>query len=376
MSLSDDPDIHEVQKAKKNLAGVNLRGASLEGIDLERGNLKGAKLENAYLMSACLIGANLSQANLAGANLKWAKLSNADLRGTIFRGTILKGADLRFAQNLTHQQLKEAITDSSTQLPKYLLGEEVQEIEIIPETKDQASWQPGDNPDEELESEEDAFEEEDIELMDLAIISNEVELAYFLASGQVNDSTTETSNENEGSLSDQTGTPQEDQASPSGAEEKTLEMEPAIEDDTENRSRSAITKPESKVEHFLNGLAQSMQSKEELTKIFQKISIQEPDLDEKEITELSESVVRTIQKVVKEAAPAIVRSIIKEEITKVVKTMESDLEEMEFFEITESLIQTIQKILIIQKLIKEVTPDIVRDIIKEEIPKFKKLEEM
>ena len=273
--------------------------------------------------------------------------------------------EVELAYFLASGQPSDSKTDTSTE-----------NIEIIPGTKDQASRQSSANPDKELESEEDEFEEEDIELMDLGIISNEIEVAYFLASGQVSDTKTDTSTEDEGSPFDQTDASPEDQASSPGAEEETMKFKPAMEENAVNGSGSATTKPESKVEHFLDGLAQSMQSKEELTKIFQKISIQEPDLDEKEITELSESVVRTIQKVVKEAAPAIVRSIIKEEITKVVKTMESDLEEMEVFEITESLIQTIQKILIIQKLIKEVTPDIVRDIIKEEIPKFKKLEEM
>ncbi len=273
--------------------------------------------------------------------------------------------EVELAYFLASGQVSDAETDTSTE-----------NIEIIPGTQYQASRQSGDDPDEELESEEDEFEEEDIELMDLGVISNEMEVAYFLASGQVSDSKTDTSTEDEDSPFDQTDASSEDRASSSGAEEETMKIKPAKEENAVNGSGSAKTKPESKVEHFLNGLAQSMQSKEELTKIFQKISIQEPDLDEKEITELSESVVRTIQKVVKEAAPAIVRSIIKEEIAKVVKKIESDLEEKEFFDLSESLIQTIQKILIIQKLIKEVTPDIVRDIIKEEIPKFKKLEEM
>ncbi|MCH8207974.1 MAG: pentapeptide repeat-containing protein [Nitrospinae bacterium] len=64
-----------------------------------------------------------TKTNLNGANLTWAKLNNADLRDTTFYRTILKGADLRFAQNLTPRELGEAITDSSTQLPEYLLEE-------------------------------------------------------------------------------------------------------------------------------------------------------------------------------------------------------------------------------------------------------------
>ena len=58
-----------------------------------------------------------------GLQFAQADLSNADLRGADFKdanlqGTILRGADLRGARNLTVEQLRKAIVDSTTKLPE------------------------------------------------------------------------------------------------------------------------------------------------------------------------------------------------------------------------------------------------------------------
>ncbi len=68
---------------------------------------------------------NLIQTELRGANLNKAHLEGADLReahleGANLRAAHLEGANLRGAENLTQEQIEQAITDDKTRLPDYL----------------------------------------------------------------------------------------------------------------------------------------------------------------------------------------------------------------------------------------------------------------
>jgi uncharacterized protein YjbI with pentapeptide repeats len=84
-----------------------------------RFDVRGAYLRRTDLSFANLEGANLSGADFSNANLRGANFANASLQGTI-----LKGADLSEATNLTPAQLRTAILDETTKLPKELaLGE-------------------------------------------------------------------------------------------------------------------------------------------------------------------------------------------------------------------------------------------------------------
>jgi uncharacterized protein YjbI with pentapeptide repeats len=85
----------------------DVQGAYLRRTDLSLANLEGANLSNA----------DFSNANFRGANFKNAKLS----------GTILKGADLTDARNLTSPQLRTAVLDETTKLPKEFTLEEIRQ---------------------------------------------------------------------------------------------------------------------------------------------------------------------------------------------------------------------------------------------------------
>ena len=90
--------------------------------DLASANLRGASLDLADLRHAILRGADLTLSNLIGADLRWADLRDANLVGarligTDFSGADLRGADLRTAEDLTTEQMQEAIGDEKTFLP-------------------------------------------------------------------------------------------------------------------------------------------------------------------------------------------------------------------------------------------------------------------
>jgi uncharacterized protein YjbI with pentapeptide repeats len=88
-----------------DLKNCKLKGAVLIGANLKNANLKGAYLYGAYFKNANLENANLEGANLRGANLRWA---------------LLEGANLKMAEGLTIDQLKDATTNTETILPESL----------------------------------------------------------------------------------------------------------------------------------------------------------------------------------------------------------------------------------------------------------------
>ena len=84
------------------------------------------------VQGAYLRRTDLSLANLEGANLSNADFSNANFRGANFKdtklsGTILKGADLTDAKNLTSPQLRTAVLDETTKLPKEFTLEDIRQ---------------------------------------------------------------------------------------------------------------------------------------------------------------------------------------------------------------------------------------------------------
>ena len=113
-----------------DLKNCKLKGAVLIGANLKNANLEGAYLYGAYFKNSNLENANLEGVNLRGANLRWANLKNtnmknanlvrADLMQAELKYTLLEGANLKMAEGLNSDQLKDAITNSETILPESL----------------------------------------------------------------------------------------------------------------------------------------------------------------------------------------------------------------------------------------------------------------
>jgi len=106
-----------------NLQNAILKEANLQETDLEDANLQYAFLEKANLQGANFWGANLIDADLQGANLQGANLITANLQGANLDSAKLPGADLGSVQNLTAEQLLEAIIDDTTLLDDDLRAE-------------------------------------------------------------------------------------------------------------------------------------------------------------------------------------------------------------------------------------------------------------
>lgn len=109
-----------------HLEGARLDFAHLEGASLSRAHLEGASLGEAHLEGASLNFASLEETSLAGAHLEAArlfrsKLKRADLHGAHLKDAVLNSADLREALNLSNEQIKMALGNEQTLLPKDLL---------------------------------------------------------------------------------------------------------------------------------------------------------------------------------------------------------------------------------------------------------------
>lgn len=104
------------------LGWVDLRSADLSRADLRCCNLELAILWNANLREANLEGANLEKADLTQCDLAQAfcmnaRFGQANLAQANLEGADLRAADLRQAQNLSADQISNAIIDENTQLP-------------------------------------------------------------------------------------------------------------------------------------------------------------------------------------------------------------------------------------------------------------------
>ncbi len=104
------------------LGWVDLRTANLSNADLRCSNMELAILWNANLQHADLEAANLDKADLTKANLAHAFCYNtsfgqANLANTELKNADLRGADLQHVENLTSDQLKDALIDQRTKFP-------------------------------------------------------------------------------------------------------------------------------------------------------------------------------------------------------------------------------------------------------------------
>jgi uncharacterized protein YjbI with pentapeptide repeats len=111
---------------RRDLRHANAFSAYLANANLTQADLRRADFQSADLKWAKLSDANMSGINLMDAILKNAKLDGAVLTGAVLTGANLQGADLRGADlssvlGLTMDQLRKALTDSSTILPAGLL---------------------------------------------------------------------------------------------------------------------------------------------------------------------------------------------------------------------------------------------------------------
>ena len=103
---------------------INFSFAQLRHASLRFATLSGANLEMADLTGADLSDARLDGANLSGADLCDAKLERADFTGAKLGGTNLAGASLKDARSLTQGQIDQAVGNSLTLLPTYLVRPE------------------------------------------------------------------------------------------------------------------------------------------------------------------------------------------------------------------------------------------------------------
>ncbi len=104
--------------------------AIIEALRVGSSNMTPTRRERIGPPAVDIQGAFVRRTDLSGASLRGANLSNADASGALFRnadfkdallvGTILRGADLSGAQNLTEQQLSDAVIDEDTKLPAYI----------------------------------------------------------------------------------------------------------------------------------------------------------------------------------------------------------------------------------------------------------------
>ncbi len=119
-------DLMETHLVRANLGGAIFfdadiskacfQEANLAKVDFTEVNAEGAKFNGADIGHASI----LIDGNFAGADLSKAILQGAKLQSANLTGANLTGADLRGAEDLTCDQLRSAIIDTTTKLPAYM----------------------------------------------------------------------------------------------------------------------------------------------------------------------------------------------------------------------------------------------------------------
>ena len=108
-------DLFQTDLAGADLSGARIEGAMLRGAHIGGANLNGARIEGADFFGARMEGANLSDvrmegADLLGAVMEGANLSRARMKGAVLRDAQMERADLREAQmegvNLRRAQME------------------------------------------------------------------------------------------------------------------------------------------------------------------------------------------------------------------------------------------------------------------------------
>jgi hypothetical protein len=105
-----EADLSHRDLSQRYLGRANLRDAYLVNTNLYMSNLTGACLIGANLTGANLIGANLTETDLSGAILTGDNLLVADLNNAV-----LIDANLIGVRNLTIEQVRTALYDTTTQ---------------------------------------------------------------------------------------------------------------------------------------------------------------------------------------------------------------------------------------------------------------------
>ncbi len=113
-------DLSRVNLAGTYLHNLDLRKFNLSWVNFERANLRRNSFHNANFSKANLKGANLSNSRFNGADFTGTDLRGADLVGADLSGADLSGADLSGAVGLTCEQVKSAVIDKNTYLPKHI----------------------------------------------------------------------------------------------------------------------------------------------------------------------------------------------------------------------------------------------------------------
>lgn len=106
----DGSALRELRASRAAFPQASLRGADLTDAALPYADLRDADLSGSLLIGTDLTGANLRGACLNGAILQEARLVQADL----------KGADLSSSHDLRIDQLRDAVCDADTRLPRGL----------------------------------------------------------------------------------------------------------------------------------------------------------------------------------------------------------------------------------------------------------------
>jgi uncharacterized protein YjbI with pentapeptide repeats len=121
-----DADLRFAQMQGANLRRAEMQGAVLLGAKMQGAGLTDAKMQGTVLLGVEMQGAVLSGAKMQGAVLTGVKMQGAVLDGAkmggancgyaTFRGALFGSADIT-CNNLTLEQLDQAVGDSDTVLP-------------------------------------------------------------------------------------------------------------------------------------------------------------------------------------------------------------------------------------------------------------------
>jgi uncharacterized protein YjbI with pentapeptide repeats len=112
-------DMHSVKLDGAMLIAADLSGAIIVRSDLSEAELGGffvQSMSNGVLEDVTVYGTELAGADLMGSDLSNTNLGGANLLGANLRRTVFYKADLRYAANITEEQLASSIL-CETQLP-------------------------------------------------------------------------------------------------------------------------------------------------------------------------------------------------------------------------------------------------------------------
>lgn len=117
-AILQQANLDRVDAQRASFASANMYRTNVSQSDLSSANLLAANLSEALLQGTNLTDANLLRANLSGATMFGATLNGADLLSANLTGALLPDVDLSRAENLTTEQVTDALTNAGTTLPE------------------------------------------------------------------------------------------------------------------------------------------------------------------------------------------------------------------------------------------------------------------